>query len=92
MTKMNSVNEEKKLSIEPVHNICMCKKKLDDNIFKLMYEHTLMKNSTREYEKLQHIIRKEITAIKARWMKDKCEEKEDRIAKHDSACIRSLCR
>lgn len=42
------------------------------------------RKDTREYKKLQLIIKKEIKTAKERWMTEKCEEMADLIAKHDT--------
>ncbi|XP_029174698.1 uncharacterized protein LOC114943274 [Nylanderia fulva] len=57
---------------------------ITDGIMDLMERRRLLKNRQEEYRRVQTLIKKEIRIAKQNWMKEKCEELEWLISRHDS--------
>ncbi|CAG9826167.1 unnamed protein product [Diabrotica balteata] len=56
---------------------------MTDDILKLMEQRRLIKSNVTEYRHLQRRIKKKIKLAKEKWMRERCDEMEDVISKHD---------
>ncbi|CAG9834529.1 unnamed protein product [Diabrotica balteata] len=56
---------------------------MTDNILKLLEQRRLTKTNKTEYRHLQRRIKKEFKLAKEKWIRERCDEMEDVISKHD---------